>query len=64
MNVAVGRLHLSITMASPVPETQRSKERSERDGLEHAFRAERLHQDVESDRRRWASNHTLRNFMR
>jgi hypothetical protein len=64
MNVAVGRLQLSIKVASPVRETRSSKATAERDGLERAFRTERLHQDVESDRRRWTSDHTLRNIMR
>jgi hypothetical protein len=64
MNVAVGRLHLSITMATPAREKPAAIEREARDSLEHAFNSDRNHQAVESDKHRWATENLLRNGMR
>jgi hypothetical protein len=68
MNVAVGRLQLSITMASPAQQTRQispgGDSRQIDSSLEHAYQIERRHQEVEADRRRWITDQTLRNIAR
>jgi hypothetical protein len=68
MNVAVGRLQLSISLAAPAPPRHVAKHHRANaptgDTLAHAYQAERRLEAVEADRRRWATDHTLHNVAR
>ncbi len=57
MDMAVGRLHLSISVNEPV-EMARSQESSvSEDRVEVAFRRQRQHDAVHADRSRWHTDH-------
>jgi hypothetical protein len=60
MNVAVGRLQMSITMATPIMEPSIVTEIEERDPLQHAFLSDRNLREVEADKQRWEAHHVLR----
>jgi hypothetical protein len=60
MNVAVGRLHLSISMAPPLDEAMTLEPTPVYDRLEKTFRHQRNHEAADADRDRWANNHPLR----
>ena len=64
MNVAVGRVHLSIWMAGSVREIRKPRDVESRDTLEQAFRSDQNYRAVESDKRRWTADHLLRNTMK
>lgn len=60
MNVAVGRLHVMVTLASPDQHIQPRREAaSQSNTAERAYRRERMREAVESDRSRWHSTATL-----
>ena len=57
MNVAVGRLHLSITFEQPARVQQHESALPSADGLERAFQRDRMARQVESDRELWSRHH-------
>jgi hypothetical protein len=60
MNVAVGRLHLSISMAPPLDEALTLEPVQGDTRLEQSFRLEQNHRAAEADRDRWVNAHPLR----
>lgn len=64
MNVAVGRLQLSIRVAPPARVRHPAVTPEPQNSLEHAFNADRNHRAVESDKQRWSTESILRNNLR
>jgi len=61
MNVAVGRLQVTITMAAPakVEDRRPPSGTSEHHKVERAYQRERMRAAVEADRERWARTRYL-----
>jgi len=57
MEMAVGRLHLSISVNEPVEMVTRQEPGVSEDRLEAAFRRQRQHDAVCADRSRWHMDH-------
>ncbi len=57
MDMAVGRLHLSISVNQPVDVVTRQEPSGSEDRVEAAFRRQRQHDAVYADRSRWHTDH-------
>ncbi len=57
MEMAVGRLHLSISVNEPVEMVTRQEPGVSEDRVEAAFRRQRQHDAVNADRSRWHMDH-------
>jgi hypothetical protein len=60
MELAVGRLQFSVTVATPRPHEFEAEMEAHDDPVETAYRRERTHRQIEADRERWADSASAR----
>lgn len=63
MNMAIGRMQVSVRVVEPArPHTREVKQTASTDtasNARHAYERNRLHNEVEADRRRWSDSMLL-----